>query len=128
MNRNRLMQMALVFFIVGKCSLATVGEEAPVKFTALGEAVSFIAACLDSDDYNKLRSACLREKAFADAFSVLQYKHRKSPLTTLYSGREFPPKGVSFTLGGHDRELGRVHIDFVKRDGSWYIDAIRVCR
>ena len=95
-------------------------------FASLSKAVSFIVSCLDAKEPSRLQSATLRRKIYG--FESLEYSHGQIPLTKRYLGREFPSKGDSFKLGGHDMELGHVHIDFVKRNGQWFIDSIWVCR
>ncbi len=42
--------------------------------------------------------------------------------------KEFPCDCVEFKLGGHQSELGHIHIDFAKRDDSWVIKSIWMCR
>ncbi len=120
-------RMAALIFLTVACG-AVSAKEVPTGFTTLPEAVSFIASCLDAGDHARLDAACLRRKPSDHTFSMLQYAHKKTPLVKLYAGREFPAQGAACTLGGHNRELGHIHIDFVKRGDVWLIDSIWICR
>ena len=61
-------------------------------------------------------------------FEVLKEQDQRTPLIKLYSDIEFPQDKDKFKLGGHMSELGFIHIDFVKKDGKWYIGDIWQCR
>lgn len=54
--------------------------------------------------------------------------NRVGPFENLYGDQEFPRTRDEFKLGGHQSELGHVHIDFVKRDGAWTLKDIWNCR
>jgi hypothetical protein len=46
----------------------------------------------------------------------------------LYADWQFPIGGQEFKLGGHGRELGHIHIDFIKGLAGWEIQRVWMCR
>jgi len=109
-------------------------QNAPA-FIGLKDAVAFIVECLDTDGYGSLARACVgREKrppqllSSPGAFEVLKERHRATPLVELYSGVDFPQGDEWFKLGGHDKELGYIHIDFRKGTRGWFLEDIYMCR
>lgn len=107
-----------------------------ISFLNLKNAVEFISKCLENDDYKKLSETCIggvrknppyivQHKV---VFEMLKEQNQKIPLIKLYSEIEFPKDKDKFKLGGHMSELGCIHIDFVKKDGKWYIGDIWSCK
>ena len=110
-------------------------EQSPASFSNLQEAVTFIAACLDQDDFEKLSGACVGGRRPAvylaqhrSVFDTLKAAHENTPLQELYADRTFPEDTNTLKLGGHMAELGCLHIDFVKRDGHWFLADIWQCK
>lgn len=97
-------------------------------FSELAEAVRFLAAALTERDDAALRRACREELPAEWVLKRLRERNRETPLPQLYVGREFPADAESFKLGGHDRELGHIHVDFVRSDAGWEIQRIWMCR
>ena len=103
------------------------------QFKTLEEAVTFIAARLDGSDYERLANAArgTRSDPASDDFFTLRSlheKHKETALQERYKGRTFPSAGSSFKLGGHAKELGHIHIDFHRNNGSWELENIWLCR
>ena len=88
----------------------------PATFSSLADAVAFIVTCLDNDDHEKLAAACI--KPLEDHPSI----------PDLYAGKQFPESETQFKLGGHAKELGHIHVDFVRNDDGWAIEEIWQCR
>ncbi len=103
-------------------------------FSSLEDAVRFIGECLESDDQDRLSAACSGNGTGGDPLTSLAYnwlreRHTASSLAELYGERSFPRSPGTFKLGGHDRELGHVHVDFASADGTqWWLGAIWMCR
>ena len=117
-------------------AMVTVSKPA---FLDLSVAVDFIARALESDDYDTLADACVEERPAAPglptprehrlrAIKVLAERHRGGSLRSLYTGRVFPAQDTCLKLGGHDRELGHVHIDFARSELGWRLIDIWICR
>lgn len=106
------------------------GRGPSVRFSTLSEAISFLGKSLDSMDSGPVQKACVnqRRKWEDNTWKVLLSVHNKTPLNQLYASREFPEGLDAFVLGGHESELGHVHIDFVKKGKWWYLDSIWMCR
>ena len=106
--------------------------DAPPAFRSLREAVSFIADCLDADRPEKLFRACTNRHGsspFEDAvFRQLKERHGEQKLPRRYARRTFPRDKTKCKLGGHMKELGCLHIDFVKKNGAWRLERIWLCR
>jgi hypothetical protein len=49
-------------------------------------------------------------------------------LLELYAEKEFPQDSWEFKLAGHGKELGHIHIDFVKSKAGWEIQKVWMCR
>jgi len=92
------------------------------------EAVWFLAAALDNDDLDGLAAASRQPLPAEWELKRLRERHAATPLPQLYAGREFPQHGNAFKLGGHDRELGHIHVDFVRAESGWELERIWMCR
>lgn len=103
-------------------------RQAPA-FIELSAAIDFIAGTLESGDHRTLADACLTEGPDSlRAIELLARFHAEKGLRSLYAGKAFPPKETRFKLGGHGRELGHLHIDFVRTGFSWQLANIWQCR
>ena len=130
---NRLLfgaPLGVGFLISSLVWAAPAAGEKPPTFTALKDAVAFIADCLDKNDLDRLAAACANKdgRTNKNALEALRRSNENTPLGKRYAGREFPTDKDTFKLGGHMSELGFIHIDFVKRDNAWRLDNIWMCR
>ncbi len=123
------------------------------SFVFLNDAVDFIARALGAGEFDGLLDACMgpRDGIEADVrllseddetsplmrdlrvhklreLRVLAERHGSRSLRTLYEGGAFPQHGDRFTLGGHNRELGYFHIDFLRSTSGWRLENIWMCR
>lgn len=100
-------------------------------FTILADAVYFITKHVREDDYEGLFRICLdrSDKAFFTyCMELLKEIDEKTPFPTLYEGFSFPADADRFKLGGHDSELGHIHVDFAKKDDKWFLERIWLCK
>jgi len=119
-------------FLLGMPTAAIAGEETRPRFHHVADFLTWADKKLATDDYEAL------VKAQADAkdpqptrlayVKQLDADLGGSKLVKVFEGREFPKDAASFKLGGHKKELGHSHIDFVKDGGSWQITRIWQCR
>ncbi len=109
------------------------------SFTELSAAIDFIAHALDVGEHGVLADACVTRELDAPglparrayrlrAIELLAGVHREKSLRSLYAGRAFPPQESRFKLGGHARELGHLHVDFVRESTGWKLENIWLCR
>ncbi len=110
------------------------------SFQTLAAAVDWIAGCIEANAPLELAAAFAYTRSPQHArqadpqhfakwvFPVLQARHRATGLRALYAGRSFPQEGRHLTLGGHDAELGHLHIDFSRTREGWVLDEIWMCR
>jgi len=113
------------------------------SFRTLAEAVAFLASRLEADDLEAIADQCgaaardvEREAAGVGsprdhrlrAIEQLALRHAARDLRSRYRFRRFPWRARAFALGGHGKELGHVHVDFVKDASSWRLEEIWVCR
>jgi hypothetical protein len=97
-------------------------------FGNLAGAVRFLAKVISKNDYGTLAAACREELPPEWVLDKLRERHESIPLPELYAGREFPKDAKRFKLGGHAKELGYIHIDFVKSKVGWEFEKIWMCR
>jgi hypothetical protein len=110
------------------------------EFQSLAEAVAFIAECTASNATLELFNQTIdaekqaekyieRPEFFAQwTFPALRKQYEIMDFRIRYQGWNFPTDIERFKLGGHDAELGHIHIDFIKRDKGWVIERIWQCR
>ncbi len=101
------------------------------SFTNLQHAVDFIATSLESTNDTVIASACLdikHQRSFEGALYVLRFINKSKPLRDMYADKSFPADKTSFTLGGHNKELGHVHICFIQTNGVWKLENIFECK
>lgn len=110
--------------------------EAGIKcFQSLSQAVEFIAERLERIEALELMAQLaqishpVNSDFFIDSlFPELQKHHHELDFRIRYTKIHFPPGEVQFKLGGHMKELGCIHMDFVKIEQGWMLDAIWRCR
>jgi hypothetical protein len=110
------------------------------QFHSLESAIVFISECVESDSavilFNSTVSSKSQEKQFFNepdyfveaTFPPLKKQFQVMDFRIRYKGYSFPEDGKSLKLGGHDKELGHMHIDFLKIGDDWVIDKIWQCR
>jgi hypothetical protein len=123
------------------------------SFVLLSDAVDFIARALEAGEFDRLLDASVGASTGIEAdvrllsggdeasplmrdlrghklreVQILAERHKDRSLRTLYEGRAFPQHEDRFTLGGHGRELGYVHIDFLRSISGWQLENIWECR
>lgn len=108
-------------------------EKAAPSFGKLSEALVFLQKALDNNDYAALSTACLAgEKGMLAQqrapFDQLKSAHQAKTLKERYGKLQFPDKGDTFKLGGHDSEVGHLHVDFVRVKHQWHLQDIYLCR
>ena len=111
-------------------------QDVKPTFETLVDALSFIERCLSNGEQDRLFGACVESCASnslcPDIFEELLTVHVKRRLRSLYLDRsppiEFPPDSDNFKLGGHQSELGHIHIDFQRLGSSWRLNKIWMCR
>ena len=102
-----------------------------MSFTNLQQAVDFIATALESTNFVRIAEACLdvQQKPTFDLYlRSLQGLNQRKPLRTLYADKSFPTNALNFKIGGHMKELGYTHIDFIQTNGVWKLKTIYTCR
>ena len=110
------------------------------QFHSLESAIAFVSECVETDAavalFNQTMSAKSQEKKFFKepdyfveaTFPLLKKQFQVMDFRIRYKGHSFPENGKTFKLGGHDKELGHMHIDFLKIGDDWVIDKIWQCR
>lgn len=105
-------------------------------FNSLKQATTYLDKCLAAQDRAGLAALCIGgvkgKSYFAEdpvIFEILveEWKRAGGSFQNLYAQREFPKDAGEFKLGGHESELGNVHIDFVKQADGWRLKDIWVC-
>jgi len=102
-------------------------------FRNLADLVAFVGDCLERDDRAVLAAACAGDEGEGSvtdgAFKWLRAHQSRASLIDLYREQQLPNAAGTFKLGGHDRELGHVHVDLASPDGrSWHLVKIWQCR
>lgn len=112
-----------------------VGASHPPTFGDLKEAVLFISDCASKQDVSRLSGAVANgygistpEQRYGHLLDQLGRINQGTPLTQIYDGREFPEGADTMTLGGHNKELGHIHILFRKQDEGWVLWDLGMCR
>ena len=114
------------------------------SFNSFDEIVSFIAEALERQDLDAVADACRPETNDREpqqcsgvlsprdyrlsALRALSRKLAGSQFRDLYRGVSFPIGARAFMIGGHDKELGHVHIHFERDDCGWQITRLFQCR
>ena len=99
------------------------------SFETLDAALSFIESQLNEGNATELFNACVDDRATDFMrpliFERLQAIHADKKLSSMYLDRSppltFPANDKRLKLGGHDQELGHIHIDFQKRGCRWQL-------
>jgi hypothetical protein len=115
-------------------------EERIKCFQSLSAAVAFIVDCIETNSASALLAQMARAETSAQVsssypsyfaewlFPKLTERHRELDFRSRYKDWTFPEDSRTFTLGGHDKELGHIHIIFSKRANGWVINEILECR
>lgn len=107
-------------------------EDKLPHFPSLKTALAWMDQTLDAKDGARLGSAILacQKDPEAGAASARQLAEARGDrrLATIFKDRSFPENSGSLKLGGHGKELGHVHIDFLKIQNEWILKDIWVCR
>ncbi|MHA3775490.1 hypothetical protein ACXR0O_28565 [Verrucomicrobiota bacterium sgz303538] len=121
-----------VILAIGFASAAACADT-PRQFKDLKEATAVLDQCLAAHSRQQLLKIVAqpdgnfgRSPALFD--SLTREWKRTGPFSVLYSSRKFPVVGSTFKLGGHDSELGHMHIDFKRTEAGWVLDDIWICR
>lgn len=124
------MQIKAWLLAVGFLMLGKVVWAENASFTNLQQAVDFIAGALEATNFTCVTEACLNveRKPNEALLKNLQGLNKNRPLRQLYADRAFPTEASAFKLGGHMKELGFIHIDFIQTDGVWKLESIWMCR
>jgi len=109
-----------------------------LRFQSLETAVDYICRQIEAGDATplaRIMSGIHRDDAYDynryfthTVFPVLSARHQAGCLRALYKGQEFPEDATAYKLGGHDSELGYIHIDFVRQPDGWTLQRIWICR
>jgi hypothetical protein len=127
-------QMKIIFTIIISvlfCLNCFSGEKP--SFIKLNDAIQFISGTLGNNNYDKLKESCVGKEGKSAGcpkytFENLKKINEKNPILKTYEKIEFPEDKDNFKIGGHMKELGCIHIDFVKIQGKWFIQDLWTCR
>lgn len=118
----------------------SINESSPTikQFNSLESAITFIAECVESNSAAALFDQTVSAKGqqlfkeadyfVASTFPSLKKQFQALDFRTRYKGLSFPENETMFKLGGHNKELGHIHIDFLKISDNWVIEKIWQCR
>jgi len=125
--------MKTLFLFIALFLLSPVARaDAPPKFDTLKEFLAWADTKLGSDDYDGLASAQVASKDHKETriayIKKLDVDFSDGSLSKIFKGRNFPADKTKLKLGGHNKELGHCHIDFVKVKGHWQLARIWQCR
>jgi hypothetical protein len=110
------------------------------QFHSLATAIAFISECVESNSalalFNQSVLIERQSEQFVErpdhfiefTFPELQRQFQVMDFRIRYKDSSFPDNTEIFKLGGHDKELGHTHIDFLRRGDDWVIDKIWQCR
>ena len=110
------------------------------RFHTLADAIAFISECVETNSARVLFDQTVFAEQQAEkyvehpdhfikfTFPTLLHKFQEIDFRTRYKDTLFPIEAERFKLGGHDKELGHIHIDFLKRGDAWVIEKIWCCR
>lgn len=110
------------------------------QFHSLAAAIDFISECVESNSaltlFNQTGSVERQAQKYAEqpdhfiefTFPALQRQFQTMDFRLRYKSHSFPENMESFKLGGCGKELGHIHMDFLKRGNDWVIDEIWQCR
>ena len=109
-------------------------------FEKLADAIEFLAANLEAKDFEVIAARCVDSihdderavlcprEARIRAIEELGRRHAALSLRWRYFWRRFPARAGEFKLGGHAKQLGHVHVDFVRSGPLWQLKEIWICR
>ena len=122
----------VVLCFVGGLSVA--GEDKPPQFSSLAEAVQALDGALAAPNPGAALLALLPAGTTylsehpEVAAMLCKERERTGPFSKLYAKRQFPEAATTFKLGGHQSELGHIHIDFIREGAAWKLKDIWNCR
>jgi len=123
--------ISALFLIVLPASVFA-AEEARPRFQQIAAFLTWADKNLAADNYETLITAQVDAKDTRETklayVKQLDVELGKAKLAKIFEGREFPKEATTFTLGGHEKELGHCHIDFLKKDDAWQVARIWHCR
>ena len=128
----KILCRALLLLIV--CMPLRAAEPQQTTFKTLSAATRLLDRALKTDDRKLLLSAIPASSTtvFSQQPAVFEQlaweRERTGDLSKLYKDREFPATKDAFKLGGHDAELGHIHIEFVRDGDVWKLKDIWQCR
>jgi len=128
----KLLCHALLLLIT--CMPLNAAEPQPTTFKTLAAATDLLDRAIKTDDRKLLLGAIPSSSTtvFSQQPAVFEQlareRQRTGDLSKLYKDREFPAEEDTFKLGGHDKELGHIHIDFVRDGKTWKLRDIWQCR
>lgn len=106
-------------------------EEKFPHFPSLEVALIWMDQTLDAKDNARLAVAVLAHQknpeTGTDYLRQLADSRGDRRLSTIFKDRSFPENANSLKLGGHAKELGHVHIDFIKIQSEWFLKDIWIC-
>ena len=121
-----------MLFLLMMPTAAFAGEETRPRFHRVAEFLTWADKKLAADDYDALITAQADTKETRPTqlayIKQLDADLGEATLAKIFAGREFPKDAATFKLGGHQKELGCCHIDFVKEGDSWKVTRIWQCR
>lgn len=123
----------LLILLVTTLPLRAADQE-PTAFKTLATATNLLDRAIEAGDRKLLLAAI--PSASTTVFSqqpavfeqLARERQRTGDLAMLYKDREFPAGKDTFKLGGHDAELGHIHIEFVRDRDAWKLKDIWQCR
>ncbi len=110
------------------------------QFNSLASAIDFISECVESNSaialFNQTMSSenqktgLLKETDYfiKYTFPQLQKQFQIMDFRIRYKNNSFPENENFFKVGGHNKELGHIHMDFLKFEDNWIIKEIWQCR
>ena len=125
------MKLLSMILLISFLPSNVLGAEGAPSFSKVEDAVAFISQCVQTNDSERLFNSCLapgEKSSFIHIVERLKALNEETILSKLYAHKSFPWFGSRFKLGGHGFEWGHIHIDFVRKDGAWYLNNIWQCR
>ena len=104
-----------------------VAASADSVFTTVQDAVARLDSLLTAKNFKAVKKLLRESDRNTDGY--IARLHDYLPLAPKYAGRSFPVDSSEETLGGHESELGHIHIVFFKEGAAtWAIRTIFMCR
>lgn len=109
-------------------------------FQSLSQAIAFIAELIERNAASELMAQFAHIQRppptqpddcdfFTNSiFPQLRKYHQETDFRARYKGMHFPSNETRFTLGGHMKELGCIHIDFARQEQGWVLESVWECK